>query len=240
MILIKKNTPPDELVELKRQAEQQGLDNNEGYKLLVNPLKKQIVESLMREQGHLCAYCMREIPDTRILESDGNYSSVYIEHWIPRSVTVGSSDNKGLDYQNMFAVCSGNEKAPEATGRHKKRFMTCDKRRGNKPLKINPLVENTMNTIRYGSDGTIDADDDEIRRDLTETLNLNCTSDAVTLPQNRKAVLDTIQSVICHQSGDILSNCKAQLDIFENENDTQIPYIGIAIWWLKQQIQAMQ
>ena len=31
-----------------------------------------------------------------------------------------------------------------------------------------------------------------------------------------------------------------QLHIWENETDTKTPYIGIAIWWLREQIHALQ
>ena len=66
MILIKKGTPPSELEELKQKAEFLGLSDKEGYDLLRNPLKKEVRNSLVQEQGHLCAYCMRRIPDERI------------------------------------------------------------------------------------------------------------------------------------------------------------------------------
>lgn len=38
------------------------------------------------------------------------------------------TENKGLDYNNLLAVCSGNEKAPGARKR-KTRHFTCDKKR---------------------------------------------------------------------------------------------------------------
>lgn len=33
---------------------------------------------------HLCAYCMRRIPDKRISDEDKDLSDVYIEHWQTR------------------------------------------------------------------------------------------------------------------------------------------------------------
>lgn len=48
------------------------------------------------------------------LEEDVDLSDVYIEHWQARSAVGDTTENKGLDYRNMLAVCSGNEKAPEA------------------------------------------------------------------------------------------------------------------------------
>lgn len=133
MILIHKSPAPPALEALKKEAEKQGLSDKEGYDLLRNPLKKQVREALMQEQGHLCAYCMRRIPDERILQEDTDLSDAYLEHWQSRSSARGTGENKGLDYQNLLAVCSGNEKAPGATGRRKGRHLTCDKKRGNAP-----------------------------------------------------------------------------------------------------------
>ena len=65
MILIKKSPVSHELDTLKRKAEKQGLSEKQAYDKLKNPLKAQVREALMRERGHLCAYCMRKIPESR-------------------------------------------------------------------------------------------------------------------------------------------------------------------------------
>lgn len=114
MIFIKKSPAPAELEALKKEAEEKGLSDKEGYDHLKNPLKKQVRHALMCEQGHLCAYCMRRIPDERISEEDKNFSDIYIEHWQAISSENDTGQNKGLDHRNMLAVCSGNEKAPKA------------------------------------------------------------------------------------------------------------------------------
>ena len=239
MIFIEKKSAPLELEVMKKEAEKQGLSDKEGYEKLRNPLKSQVRESLIQEQGHLCAYCMRRVPDERITTEDDDLSDVYIEHWQARSSERGQGDNKGLDYYNMLAVCSGNEKAPEATGRRKKRFFTCDKKRENAPLTINPLDVGTIESIYYTSDGIIKSQDKDIDDDLNIRLNLNCNTEAVTLPQNRKAVLDAVQADLWNRGGDLLENCMEQLHIWESESDPKTPYIGIAIWWLKEQIRGL-
>lgn len=239
MILIHKSPAPPDLEVLKKEAEKQGLSDKEGYDLLRNPLKEQVREALMQEQGHLCAYCMRRIPDERILQEDTDLSDAYLEHWQSRSSAGGTGENKGLDYQNLLAVCSGNEKAPGATGRRKGRHLTCDKKRGNAPLTVNPLDAATLATISYTSDGKIKSSDPTINDDLNIRLNLNCSEEAVTLPENRKAMLDTIQELV-FQEEDLLQACMDQLHIWENETDPKTPYIGIVIWWLREQIHALQ
>ena len=99
MILIKKFPAPSDLETLKKEAEEQGLSDKDGYAKLRNPLKTQVRNLLMQEQGHLCAYCMRRIPDIRILEEDVDLSDVYIEHWQARSAVGDTTENKGLDYR---------------------------------------------------------------------------------------------------------------------------------------------
>ena len=239
MIFIEKNLAPPELEVLKKEAEKQGVSDKEGYERLRNPLKSQVRESLMQEQGHLCAYCMRRIPDERITEKDMDLSDVYIEHWQARSSERRQGENKGLDYNNMLAVCSGNEKAPETTGKRKRRFFTCDKKRENAVLTINPLDVETIESIYYSSDGIIKSYDSDMDNDLNVRLNLNCNTEAVTLPQNRKSVLDAVQADLLSREGDLRENCIEQLHIWESESDPKTPYIGIAIWWLKDQIRGL-
>lgn len=239
MILIKKSEAPPELEALRKQAEDEKLSDKEGFDLLRNPLKDQVRTALMNEQGHLCAYCMRRIPDERILPEDKDLSNVYIEHWQARTAENKSGINMGLYYGNLLAVCSGDEKAPDATGKHKTRFLTCDKKRKASSLKINPLDPATLETLYYKEDGTICSDDSDIEKNLNISLNLNCCASAVVLPQNRKAVLDAVQKDVCSQDGDLLQYCIAQLHMWEREPDPKTPYIGIAIWWLKNQIRAL-
>ncbi len=109
----------------------------------------------------------------------------------------------------------------------------------NVPLKINPLDAGTLETIFYQSDGTIKSTDEETDNDLNIRLNLNCNTEAVTLPQNRKAVLDEVQADVLGRDGDLRQNCMEQLHIWESESDPKTPYIGIAIWWLKEQISSL-
>ena len=226
---------PKALEELKNSAKNENLSGKEAYEKLGNPLKSEARESLMKEQGHLCAYCMRRIPDQRITPHDVDLSDIYIEHVKSRS------DNSipgymALEYNNLLAVCSGNEKAPETNGRRKKRFLTCDKKRGNAELTINPLDAKTIETIYYSANGEILSTDEKISKDINIFLNLNCNSDAVTLPQNRKEVLDEVQYAVTTSGKDILDSCREHLKIFEEETDPKTPYIGIAIWWLKSTI----
>lgn len=118
-------------------------------------------------------------------------------------------------------------------------FFTCDKKREAATLKVNPMDQATIDTIYYLSDGTIRSVDREIDHDLNTHLNLNCSFYAVTLPKNRQAVLEEVQRSVVEHGGVILHNCITQLRLWEQESDPKTPYIGIAIWWLKKQIQIL-
>ena len=69
MIEIKKSKEPKELLEYR-------LMDYSSYKDMPSTIKTVVLESLMEEQGHLCAYCMRRIPVKK------GYPKATIEHLI--------------------------------------------------------------------------------------------------------------------------------------------------------------
>lgn len=233
MIRICKGEPPEELVRLQEEARMRGLEPAEAYKLLRPPLKREVLQRLQAEQGYLCAYCMRRIPDERGLPE--GVSGCTIEHYVPRRATGGRDVGQGLDYGNMLAVCSGNRGR-----RHerRRRDLTCDARRSvGAELTVNPLEEQTLVSIFYALDGSIDATDPMIRDDLVNKLNLNCASEAVQLPMQRQAALLPVQQAIAQlvEEGNreqVVSECARLLDRYERE-PVKTEYVGIIIWWLK-------
>ena len=198
---------------------------NATYEEMPSELKKIILDSLLKEQGHLCAYCMRRIPETRKLPL--GVSGATIEHWFARNPDSKEDYGQGLDYNNMLAVCSGNR------GCGDERSLTCDAKRGNKVLKVNPRNADTIYNISYTADGRIKSEDSVIDEDLNKRLNLNCAT--VSLPENRKAVLDALIEDIRKNGpkGDIKNYCKRRLDVIRSMDDKKIPFIGIIIWWLE-------
>ena len=218
MIEIKKLRAPSVLECYRRQA-------GATYSDMDSQLKKTVLESLMNEQGHLCAYCMRRIPEKRQLPV--GVHPVTIEHWDPQRPQEGEDHGQGLEYNNMFAVCAGNR------GCGNKNDLTCDASRGNVPLTVNPSRPRTLVGIKYSSDGEISSSDECVHRDLTVILNLNC--EAISLPQNRKRALDALIKDISknHPTGDIKSYCRKRLEELTQQRENKVPYIGILIWWLE-------
>lgn len=129
------------------------------------------LQSLLDDQGNLCAYCMRRI----------NIGNAHVEHYIPQSDGRGRDDADSVRYGNMFAVCDGFVGGSAG--------LTCDRARGNKELKVNPAESDTLATIRYRRDGSIAAGSDYVERDLVDTLNLN----QRLLVRNRQEVIKRVE-----------------------------------------------
>ncbi len=221
MIAIKKGREPDKLL---RYRQQEGAS----YEQMDKEVKDDLLKKLLKEQGHICAYCMRKIPETRKLPM--GVAAATIEHWFPRNPESREDIGQGLDYRNMFAVCSGNRGCGNEDG------LTCDARRGNKPIKVNPCSAETLRGITYTSSGRIQSSDPEIDRDINEHLNLNC--NIISLPENRKQVIQTLIEDIRRKcgTGDISLYCKRKLDQIRLTSDPKMPYVGIIIWWLEKRI----
>ena len=231
MIPIKKSAPPAILLEKQAIARERGLNSKDAYDLLNHAEKQLVLDSLMKEQGHLCAYCMRKIPDTRPMPD--SIDPATIEHWFPRNPPNHEERGQGLDYHNLLAVCSGN-RGPRHT--RKTRDYTCDaKRASNHPqLTLNPCDPSSLMKIRYKENGEMFSEDPAIQDDITVKLNLNCISEAVQLPEARKKVLEALLDELpTGNEGHLLSYCQDVLELLEGETDPKTEYSGILIWWLK-------
>ncbi len=241
MIKIKKGDPPPFLLAKQREAREKGLNPDKSYGLLNHSEKEEIKEKLLKEQGYLCAYCMRRIPDERKPTDNQPYDPVTIEHWIPRNPEDKRDVGQGLDYNNLLAVCTGNQ----GSGTKKKRLyntFTCGAKRGHKELKINPCDPSTLNGIQYSKEGKISSTDTKIDENLTARLNLNCQIDVLDIPKLRKSALDRFLKKLKTPSEpkELRIYCSNILDSLEGETGKKIPYVGIIIWKLKEIIKGIK
>lgn len=171
MLKINKGISPSELIKYKK-------DPNSTYEDISGEDKEIIKKALLSEQGYICAYCMQRIET----------ETSTIEHYKPRNPSDEEANRlDDLNYNNMLAVCDGNQGAPY-------KQQTCDSHKGNKAIVVNPLNSATIDKIKYKSNGEIYSEDEQINKDLIDTLNLNC--EAVSLPQNRKAALNALYAKI--------------------------------------------
>lgn len=112
MISVVKGGEPKVLTEAKRDIRNTP-DAPFDYSSLQGEDKRKVLEALVTEQGHLCAYSMCRIGTDN--------SPATIEHIIPQHPTSLNPDGGlSLSYKNMLAVCDGRNGAlatsDEATG----------------------------------------------------------------------------------------------------------------------------
>lgn len=226
MIYIQKKSEPDLLLEYRYQ-ENARFDNMDAI------VKKQLRESLLKEQGYLCAYCMKRIGDTK---------DVKIEHLEART-----PENE-LQYPNLPAVCMGGEKGPV-------KARTCDTKKGNRPIFISPLSKSDMQRIYYNNSGEIHSSDTtkykfefqdsngryhsgytSPERDIHECLNLNYENGAPMI--GRKTALRKFQKLL-HPYKDKKSK-RAFLEkmkrTYSVQSEYMEPYVGIIRWYIDKKL----
>lgn len=212
MIIIEKNNYPKELITYKQ-------DQTASYENLRGEIKKAVTDSLLDEQGYLCAYCMK-----RIREYD-----IRIEHWLTQSNNI----NLALDYNNMFGVCQGKDTK-------KNKFNHCEKIRGDNNLTINPTNNTHITTIIYAKDGTISSSYKNIDNDLNSILNLN----VQTLKENRSAIIKSIEKAIeikFKKSKVSKQFIEKTLDLYKKKNSKKEfkEYCGVAIYFLEKKLKKL-
>lgn len=143
--------------------------------------KEKLRQSLLKEQGYICCFCMRRIANSN--------ETTKIAHIFPQNPVLDEDkqkvekENLDLDYRNMLAACDGGKGQPS-------RLQHCDTKQGNAILKINPAdsIKNCENLIAYRASGEIYSDNSDINYDLQEVLNLNLE----TIKKARKEAYDEI------------------------------------------------
>lgn len=213
MIYIKKTSEPRSLVEHRCTpgADFDGLD------------KTELREYLLKEQGYLCAYCMKRIHDER---------DTKIEHYRART-----AENE-LEYANLLAVCYGNQPSPDSVVKVGKKRLTCDSMKGNQVLHINPQSQEDMDTIYYDNNGKIYSKNVLYQQDLDSVLNLNDTFGY--LVRNRKEVVDTMINKLKsakspHEAKDMLLRWRRQYARMAYGDECPA-YFGVLRWFIDRQL----
>lgn len=205
MILINKKSMPPSLVKYKK-------DINASFDNLTKEVKDKIRTSLLEEQGYICAYCMKKLKD--------DSSQVKIEHYIARI------EENELDYKNLLAVCKGNEGEPFEN-------QTCDTRKGNREIKINPQKKSDILTIGYTNDGEIKSTNEDYQKDFNDTLNLNDSLGLVTL---RKNALGSLKRKLHKRKTHLTRETIEKIYNTYSEASTKESYVGILLWYLQKKL----
>ncbi len=188
------------------------------YDVVPSECKNKLKDILIQEQNSRCAYCNKRIDS----------ATSTIEHYIPRNGDNGDI-SKSLEYNNLFAVCNTTKNLPY----NKK---TCDDRKGDLLLNIDPRNQSHIDTIKYDKKGTISSTNSNFNDDLNITLNLN----SATLVSNRFCAFDAIKkSLYKKHSGEWSKDLiKHTLERYKSIDDCT-PYVGFIIYQLEKRLQRM-
>lgn len=209
MILIKKQSEPHQWTAYRKTAG--AAYQSQSY----------LTDSLLKEQGYICAYCMRRIPCKDSLSNEDHH----IEHIKPRSEYLKNQ----LDYKNMVIVCPG----------HMGDKDHCDRSKGNKEMTLSPLNSRVIQTISYENNGFIKSSNSDWNRELNDILNLN---DKV-LVNARKITLQEIITQLNARKKDRWTRAMLQknLDKYQTMHsdhgkEKYYPYCGIVIYYLQKKL----
>lgn len=193
--------------------------------------KEALRQSLLSEQGHICCYCMRRIPEKVTDDGDVTYK-VKIEHYQCQDKYPLAQ----LTYTNLYGACTGNEGKP-------KKMQTCDTKKANDDISIN-LLTNTPNCeslFKYNAEGEISSisDDEAINHQLNEILNLNMQ----TLKDARREIYLEVQAHVEMESKQINGN-DLKIKYFQREKQKWIAksdnkykqFCMVAVYYLSKKI----
>lgn len=173
MIPIRKTTEPRGLRRAKRQ------NRDLRYEIFADHVDyreafKELRLSLLQEQGSVCCYCQQNIA---FKDDDTGKIRMKTEHFIPKNGPE-CDESKDLDYDNLLAACLGNSDSDKPNH--------CDSSKDQYRLKVlpNPAIYRQSNYdayLRYRvkeKEGEVivipaDPDNEELRKDIEERLNLN-------------------------------------------------------------------
>lgn len=218
MILIKKKNEPKEWEKYR---------NTPGVDYQAIP---ELVESLLNEQGYICAYCMRRIPHKDIIFKGTTERQTDEDHRVEHILSREKHDDKKLEYMNMVICCPG----------HIGEEDHCDRLKGSRDLSFSPLDQKFIDTLSYSTDGTIKSSTPRYDKEINEVLNLN----TKLLKQNRKAKWDAVlaQLKTIHKDKEwkesILRKAFSKYSEMHNEGGVSKhePYCGIVTYFLEKKL----
>jgi uncharacterized protein (TIGR02646 family) len=167
-------------------------------------------EALLREQGYICAYCMRRIAAEKSR----------IEHIKCRE----RYSELELDYNNMVICCSGETDS----------IYHCDREKGNADISFTPLDEHFIDTVSYETkSGKIKSSNPVCDNEINSILNLN----NKLFELNRKQVIEGVIEALKQRKWtniSLISKLTEWQSI--NQKHELKEYCGVVIWYLKKKI----
>lgn len=179
----------------------------------------QLAESLLQEQGYLCAYCMRRIP-----VSDSNSSeTTRIDHVLSRDIHPDLT----LDYSNMAICCPGAINSS----------FHCDKLKKSADITFDLYHDAFFETLSYKSqDGAICSSNAVYNNEINQLLNLN----NPLLKANRLSAWKGVKQYL-DKAGWNLAKINEQLRNWESKDHEgrYKEYCGIVLFYLQKRKKRM-
>lgn len=107
----------------------------------------ELVESLLKEQGYICAYCIRSIPCKDKISNEDHR----VEHILSRD----NHPNQKFVYSNMVLCCPG----------HIGNEDHCDRQKGGRDVTFNLFDASFIATLSYKSDGEIVSSNEQYNKE---------------------------------------------------------------------------
>lgn len=207
MIKINKGTEPKEWTKLNVT---EGVTKYEAI--------PELRSALLRDQGYICAYCMRVIP---VQKKDPNQSEdSKIEHIKPRTKYPAEERL----YSNMVVCCPGYINSSDH----------CDKSKKSEEIHFSPFDHNVQESISYSSkDGAMKSTNTQWQKDIDEVICLNNPM----LKVNRLQTLDGVKSILFKKkySIKVLEEKLKEWGRPDAEGKRKA-YCGVVIWYLEKKI----
>ncbi len=154
-------------------AHLESLTGTEQWRRLNVERKKELQDTLIEEQGYICAYCNRRIHKGPPEDDE----QLRIDHLEPKD----THKDKVFDYYNLVGCCYGDQR--EKGRETPPRSPHCDVSKDNYtiPSILFPTEVTCEQIVVFSSEGELSSTDSDVNHALQTTLNLNC--EKLTVPR---------------------------------------------------------
>ena len=176
--------------------------------------------ALRDEQGHICAFCMRRVPQTKRDPNEAEFSK--IAHLFTRT----NHPDRKFNFDNMVLCCAGNINGE----------AHCDKSQGPTDVTLPLFGPQLQASISYNSyTGEIKSSNNNWHNQICDVLKLNNSL----LKLNRLETLNGIRKILENKKWK-KSKIQEKLNEWSGMNNQQMlkPYCGIVIWYLEKKLRA--
>jgi len=190
------------------------------------PVKDAIRAALLRDQKHLCCYCMRrisaELRPTSNKPDAPREPWMKVEHWRPQEHHPAAA----LLWHNLLGACWGSM-GERGGAQH------CDTRKGMTEVTLDPQNPAHIETLSLGRRGKLLSSDPILQRDIDDTLNLNLPALREERSERLDGVLDALRAR--HRTGPIpIESIRRLADAQETPRDGALPaHCGVVRLYLR-------